>query len=170
MKSEIKALAVNVADKRISEAMADKSDMWKIIKAVELFVFLFFCSLQDIREKRISVKMLVLFGGLFLASSLLFDEISLEERAYNLLPGMVAFLLAFLTKEQIGYGDAACLAVLGNMISETILFGAVMGGLILLSVCSMILLAGKKANRKTTLPFLPFLTIGIFWQVIRNGV
>lgn len=159
-----------MADKRISGVMVDKCDMWEIIKAVEVFIFLLFCSFQDIKEKRISVKMLVLFGGLFLVSSLLWDEISIEERAYNLLPGMVAFLLAFLTKEQIGYGDAACLAVLGNVISGTILFGAVMGGLVSLSVCSMILLTGRKADRKTTLPFLPFLTIGIFWQMIRNGV
>lgn len=114
--------------------------------------------------------MLVLFGILFLGLSLLFDEMSLEERVYNLLPGMIAFLLAFLTKEQVGYGDAICLAILGNMLSAAVLFGAVMGGLILLSAYSMVLLSFKKADRKTTLPFLPFLTMGMLMQMIRNGI
>ena len=52
--------------------------MWKIVKMAGLFIFLFFCSIQDMKEKKISVKMLILFGGFFLAMSLLFDEMSIE--------------------------------------------------------------------------------------------
>lgn len=83
-----------------------------------------------------------------------------------MLPGMLAFVLAFLTKEQIGYGDAACLAVLGNVVSLDILSDAIMGGLLLLSICSVVLLARRKVNRKATLPFIPFLTAGMLWRMI----
>lgn len=144
--------------------------MWKIVKVIGMSLFLLLCSMQDIREKRISVKMLVLFGILFLVMSLLFDQISIEQRMCNMLPGMLAFLLAFFTKEQFGYGDAACLIVLGNIIYSDVLWGAIMGGLVLFSVCSMVLLAGKKADRKTTLPFLPFLSAGVLWQTILNNI
>lgn len=144
--------------------------MWEVIKAAGIFLFLFLCSAQDIREKRLSVKMLVLFGVLFLLLSFAFDEIAWEERAQNMLPGMAALALAFLTKEQIGYGDAACLAVLGSVVADNILWGAIMGGLFLLSLCSVVLLIGKKAERKTTLPFIPFLAAGMLWQMImKNG-
>ena len=135
-----------------------------------IIVFLVLCSIQDIREKRLSVKMLVVAGLLFLGMSLVFEEMPIEKRLHNILPGMITFLLAFLTKEQIGYGDAACLVVLGIMVSAGSLFGAVMIGLILLSICSMILLAGKKADRKTTLPFLPFLSAGMLWQIIWSNI
>lgn len=144
--------------------------MIRMIKITGIMIFLVLCSIQDIREKRLSVKMLVVSGVLFLGLSLVFEEIPARERLYNMLPGMTAFLLAFLTKEQIGYGDAAALAVLGNLVSAETLLGAVMGGLILLSVCGMILLAGKRADRKTTLPFLPFLSAGMLWQVVCNHV
>lgn len=138
----------------------------KIIKIMGIMVFLVLCSIQDIREKRLSVKMLAVSGLLFLGMSLMFEEIPIERRLYNILPGMIAFLIAFLTKEQIGYGDAACLVVLGILVSTACLSGAVLAGLILLSICSIILLAGKKADRKTTLPFLPFLSAGMLWQII----
>ena len=144
--------------------------MKKMIKTMGIIVFLVLCSIQDIREKRWSVKMLVVAGLLFLGMSLVFEEMPIEKRLHNILPGMITFLLAFLTKEQIGYGDAACLVVLGIMVSAGSLFGAVMIGLILLSICSMILLAGKKADRKTTLPFLPFLSAGMLWQIIWSNI
>lgn len=144
--------------------------MKKMIKTMGIIVFLVLCSIQDIREKRLSVKMLVVAGLLFLGMSLVFEEMPIEKRLHNILPGMITFLLAFLTKEQIGYGDAACLVVLGILVSAGSLFGAVMIGLILLSICSMILLAGKKADRKTTLPFLPFLSAGMLWQIIWSNI
>ena len=167
----------SVADKEISgenkpaeREGTDEDFMWRIIKITGVFIFLLLCSVQDIREKEISVKMLILSGSLFWTASLLFEEMSARERICNILPGLAAFLLAFLTREQIGYGDAACLVVLGSVISAGVLLGAVFGGLVLLSACSVILLAGKKADRKTTLPFVPCLSAGMALQIIMNTV
>ena len=140
--------------------------MWEIAKTAGIFIFLILCSLQDIKEKRISVKMLVLSGALFLILSLLFDRMPCERRIAGMLPGMSAFVLAFLTGEQIGYGDAACLAVLGTVVSFDILFGAMTVGLLILSIYSLVLLIRRKADRRTTLPFVPFLTVGMLWRML----
>lgn len=145
----------------------EKRMVWKLVRTAGIVLFLLLCSVQDIKEKKISVKMLVLSGGLFLALSLLFDEISWERRMENMLPGVIAFMTAFLTREQVGYGDAVCLVVLGSVVSADILWGAILGGLFLLSACSVVLLMRKKAGRNTTLPFIPFLTAGILWQMIK---
>lgn len=147
---------------------AGEGVMWNIVKWTGVLLFLFICSVQDIREKKLSVKLLVLSGLLFLLSSLTFEEISWESRMMNMIPGMAAFALAFLTREQMGYGDAACLIVLGSVISGDILWAAVRGGLFFLSLCSIVLLIQKKAGRETTLPFIPFFTAGMLWQMI-NG-
>lgn len=141
--------------------------VWKFVRTTGIVLFLLLCSVQDIKEKKISVKMLVLSGGLFFTLSLLFDEISWERRMENMLPGMTALVTAFLTREQVGYGDAVCLAVLGSVFSADILWGAILSGLFLLSACSAVLLMRKKAGRNTTLPFIPFLTVGILWQMIK---
>ena len=144
--------------------------MWRVIKITGIFTFLLFCSIQDIREQKISVKMIALSGCLFLTASLLFDNMQPGQRMWNLLPGLISFLLALLTKEQIGYGDAACLTALGVIIPADLILGAVMGGLILISIFSGILLTSKKADRKTTLPFLPFLSAGMVFQVVLNNI
>lgn len=141
-------------------------NIWRVIKITEIIIFLIACSVQDIKEKKLSVKMLAGFGAAFLITSFLPENIPLQQRIYNLLPGMTALLLAFLTKEQIGYGDGICLIIVGNVIPCNVLAGAVMIGLILLCGCSLILLIGKKVKWKTTLPFLPFLTIGILMQIV----
>lgn len=141
--------------------------MWKLVKTTGVVLFLLLCSVQDIKEKRISVKMLLLSGGLFLALSFLFDELSWERRMENMLPGVTALVAAFLTREQIGYGDAVCLAVLGSVVSADILWSAILNGLLFLSACSIVLLVRKKAGKNTTLPFIPFLTVGILWQMVK---
>lgn len=157
MKSEGEEPAVSAADRR---------HMWEAIKSAGIVFFLIFCDVQDIKEKQLSVKMLILFGSLFLVLSLLFDRLSYEQRVYSLLPGAAALLLAFLTREQIGYGDAVCLVILGTVMTGDMILGAVMGGLVLVSAYSIVLLVRKKADRRTTLPFLPFLTAGVLWQMI----
>lgn len=139
--------------------------MWKIVKAAGVVLFLLLCSVQDIKEKKLSVRMLVLSGILFLVLSLVFERISWERRIVNLMPGMAALALAFLTREQIGYGDAACLIVLGNVISARSLSGAILIGLLLTDLCSVVLFVQKKANRRTMLPFMPFLTAGMLCQI-----
>lgn len=139
--------------------------MWEIVKRTGVFIFLMICSIQDIKEKKLSVRMLVTSGVLFLVLSFLFEEITWERRAENMLPAAAAFVLARLTGEKIGYGDAACLAVLGNVLSGSILWGGIFGGLLLLSLCSLALLVQKKAAGETTLPFIPFLTAGVLWRM-----
>lgn len=139
--------------------------MWEMVKVVGVFFFLILCSLQDIKEKSLSVKMLILFGAAFFVMSLAFEGFSCERRLAALAPGMTAFVLAFLTRQQIGYGDAACLVVLGNIVSADVLVGAIAGGLLLVSACSIVLLVRKRADRRTTLPFVPFLTAGMLWQI-----
>ncbi len=140
-------------------------NVWRIIKITEIVLFLAVCSVQDIKEKKLSVRMLVGFSILFFISSFFPENILLQQRACNMLPGAIALLIAFLTREQIGYGDGVCMLILGNIVSYGMLLSATMGGLILLCGCSAVLLVRKKAAWETTLPFLPFLMIGMVIQM-----
>lgn len=140
-------------------------EFWKIAKNTGTVCFLLICSIQDLKEKMFSVRMLLFFGILFFGASLLWEDISLKQRLYNTLPGIAALWIAFFTKEQIGYGDGVCLLILGNVIPMEVLLKMVMNGLILLNIYSLVLMIKKKAKRKTTLPFLPFLTAGFLTQI-----
>lgn len=167
-----RAPAANAADKGTGwrRGITGEITMWKTVKVLGIILFLLLCSVQDIREKKLSVRMLVLAGILFFILSAVFDRVPWDKRVGNMLPGMLALVLVFLTREQIGYGDAVCLIVLGNVVSARILSGAVMTGLLLLDVCSVVLFLRKRVNRRTTIPFLPFLTVGMLcWLIIQKG-
>lgn len=143
--------------------------MWEAAKVLTIIVFLGLCCIQDIREEKLSLKMLIASGILFFMLSFMFEDMTAKERICNILPGIVATLLAFMTKEQIGYGDAVCLIILGSVVSGEKLLGAVTGGMILFSIIGIIRMIRKKADRKTTMPFLPFLTAGMLWQIVITG-
>lgn len=142
-------------------------ELKEIIKYAGVFLFLVICSIQDVKEKKISIKKLVIFGMIFLAMSFLWGNLSWQERGYNMLPGIMALLISFLTKEQLGYGDGICLLIMGCVLSGALLLGTVMISLILSSAFGLLLLIGKKAERKTRLPFLPFLAAGYVIQLVR---
>lgn len=76
------------------------------------------------------------------------------------MPGIVVLLLAYATREQIGYGDAILLMAIGGCVgcekTLWILFVALLGTFIA-SVC---LLVTGKARRDRRLPFVPFLLGG----------
>ncbi|MDE6951745.1 MAG: hypothetical protein K2P64_12660 [Lachnospiraceae bacterium] len=61
----------------------EKETLWEIVKRTGIVVFLILCSVQDVKEKKLSVKMLVSTGILFLVLSFLFEEISWERRVEN---------------------------------------------------------------------------------------
>lgn len=83
--------------------------------------------------------------------------------------GALFFLLAKITKEQIGYGDAFILTGLGLMIGISEIIWTIMNSFFLLFIVAFILMFMKKANRKTKIAFLPFLLIGYGITILMGG-
>lgn len=83
------------------------------LKYCGVLIFLAILSLEDIREKRISVKTILI--GVFTAMvfQLTGGQISGIEIAGSLIPGALLLLLSVITKESIGKGDGAVVMVLG---------------------------------------------------------
>ena len=140
-------------------------------------IMLAFCSVQDIREKEISLWKLQIYGflilGIFLSrffiqKNSLFSL--LEKGIFGLIPGLLFLFLAKASKEAVGYGDGIILLFIGISIGFWqclgVLFTALLG--IFLAAAMILILAGRKKNVR--IPFLPFLLTGMaggyFW--LRN--
>lgn len=78
----------------------------------------------------------------------------------GLFPGTLFLVLAFLTKEQIGYGDGLVLLILGGYLDSKTVFGIWMSGLFGAFLVGVILLVCQKAGTKSRLPFIPCLFAG----------
>lgn len=116
-------------------------------------------SVMDVRMKKIPMLPVI-----FLAVPALIYHVCcgkpLPELAFGIIPGMILLVLAWMTKESIGYGDGAVLVVLGMFcgIKRTV---ALLGmAFFLAALLATVLLVIKRAGRKTELPFLPCLCAG----------
>ena len=73
---------------------------------IQLIILLGIISIIDFSTKKIPVVVLVVMGMVGIASSF-YAKQSIISVTVALIPGIVLMAAAFLTGEQIGYGDAA---------------------------------------------------------------
>ncbi len=130
---------------------------------IVLFLFLAVCAVFDGFSGK--VPLAVVWLGMFLAVCLriggAMGESGLMEAALSLLPGAGFFLLGFLTREKVGYGDGWALLMIGLFSGLYRCFLILLCGLIAESAVAVVLLALQKINRNHEIPFLPFLLLGM---------
>ena len=84
-------------------------------------LFLAWFSAEDIRDRRLSLTELsgsLLLGMLYLTLTGGLDDGKLP---YRMLPGLFLLLLAYLTSEQVGYGDGLAVLILGCFLGARLL-------------------------------------------------
>lgn len=122
-------------------------------------LFLAMLTPEDIREKQVSSKTIMIFGLLALVCRIVAErEQAMGEMICDLIPGMFLLVLSVVSKESIGLGDGMAVAVLGLWIGGIKAF---------LTLCIAWTLAGVFAamhlmqKRKEPIPFIPFLLLGM---------
>jgi len=143
---------INV-DKR-SDKMAENC-----LKTV-LTAILLSCGVLDLLRKRVYLWVLAA-GGLITAACIFFcNDISLLNRLAGVAVGAGVILLSFLSGGKIGLADGILLCITGlglGFWSNMELFCL---ALMLAAGLSIILLALRKADRKKSIPFIPFMLAG----------
>lgn len=123
-------------------------------------IILGIAALQDIRTKTIPFWMLAAAGSVaILSSSVDIMDGIIKWYAWipALIPGLSLLLIAYLSKEAIGYGDGLMILLLGPVFGLTRMTAGVCLAFFLSSFFSIALMMLHKAKRKTTFPFIPFL-------------
>lgn len=137
-----------------------------MIRTLVLAVGLLGLGIEDLWKKQISSLPLLLLavagGGISLALGDWGDETAL----WRLLPGCVMLLLAWFTRESIGYGDGFVVLCLGCFLDVWEVLNICMAALTLSGLAALFLLLVKKKNRKTQMPFVPFLLVGYGMQLL----
>lgn len=130
---------------------------------IVLFLFLAVCAVFDGFSRQIPLA--VVWLGMLTAVCLHIDgvmgETSLMAVVLSLIPGAGFFLLSFLTKEKVGYGDGWALLMIGLFTGIYRCFLILLLGLMAESVVAVVLLAIGKVKRDREIPFLPFLLLGM---------
>lgn len=117
-------------------------------------LFLGYLSYQDIKTKCVSARVIWIFGGTVLLYLLLGKRCGAEEWIVRMIPGVLLILLAWMTRESIGYGDGAAVIVLGLWCGTGFCIMTLCLGIFLSGIYA---LCGLAVRRTTPIPFLPFL-------------
>lgn len=134
--------------------------MLEIIKIVVLGVFLLIEGIRDLQKHKVSMITVMIAGIL----GVIFQFVIIQENGLKIiggiLIGIVLLLLAKMTREKIGYGDGWIFVVTGIYLGFHSNMYLLLLSLFLASLVSICLLVFKKVNKKTELPFVPFILPG----------
>lgn len=83
-----------------------------------------------------------------------------------LLGGGVFFFVYLMSGKKLGGGDVKLMALVGLMLGSSVIFTVMIIGTALSSVFCWSLFLTKRINEKTTVPFVPFLYIGILVTIL----
>ena len=133
--------------------------MW-ILGFIALLVIL---SIFDIRTKRIPIGGFISLYAysvmyLFFSGEYGFSFINL---IISVIPGLILGALSFMTEGKIGMGDAIITAGLGVGLGIEKVSYTLAGALILICLFGLIMMVTRKMNRKSQIPFVPFITLSM---------
>lgn len=128
-----------------------------------LFLLLAVCAVFDGRKKEI--PLMVVWVGMALAALLRITgtrgESGWPALLLSLLPGTAFWGISWITGEKVGYGDGWMLMMIGLFTGLGQCFLILLVGLMVESVVALVLLAAGKTAMDRTVPFAPFLLLGM---------
>lgn len=128
-----------------------------------LFLFLSVCAVFDgiLKEVPLAVVWLGILTALLLRLEGAMGEVSWLAAGLSLIPGIMFWMLGFISKEKVGYGDGWVLLMIGLFLGARRCFLILLTGLAAESFLVLVLLAFRKIHRDREVPFVPFLLLGM---------
>lgn len=128
-----------------------------------LFIFLGICAVYDGLERTIplSVVWLGIIAALVLHIQGLGGNEIWQSAVLSVIPGVIFWVLSYVTGEKVGYGDGWVLIMIGLYMGLWKCLLILVVGLIFSSMIVLILLMLRKVSREYQLPFVPFLLLGM---------
>ena len=152
--------------------------MGNINRMVDIVVLLILTglSVSDIRNKKVSRKVLTLWGILTVIWKIVdfyqirvflekMEQTNVDDLA-GIGVGVLSLLVSKVTEEAIGYGDSVAIMILGGYLGFWKVVEVLAAAIFTSGVCSVIL---AFRGRVKTMPFVPFLTLGYILMLAEQG-
>lgn len=140
----------------------------------EMFFWVITLGYIDLKEKIIPNKMILAGLGfwlvlmifdIFVAKSPLRDVLF-----FSLIGGLCCggfmFIVALISRGALGMGDVKMFFVLGLMYGVSVTYSILLFSVFIMAIFSIVMLALKKATRKTSVPMAPFVVMGFLINVL----
>ncbi len=128
-----------------------------MITDIFLGIFLFICSVTDIRSKEVKPAVLAAFGAAAVVLYLVIRPVGIFEEAAGIIIGLTFVALSLISEGKIGLGDGLLMTVTGLFLGGRQNAFLIMTAMLLSALFSIGYLLSKKGNRKTRFAFVPFM-------------
>lgn len=119
--------------------------------------FLAVYTIMDCAEGKVWWPLALIMAACGVLLHAILPDVYVGESLTGMIPGLVLCAIAFATGEALGYGDCMAVAACGALLGLRAAVELVFASLILSAVWAVLLVVKKKAGRKDTFPFIPFL-------------
>ena len=129
-----------------------------------ILLILVISAIGDIRNKEISLREVAACVAVSASSAtvgLMRGETGVIAILLSLIPGGIILLIGLLSRQQVGYGDALLALGAGPAMGLFCMGAGLLLALFFSSIFSLCLLAFKKAGKRTRIPFVPFMALGL---------
>ena len=142
------------------------------------------CMVMDIKYRVVCKKVvgayivLAVLGQVLSGIALLEGNLAIDEKVVQVamtslagiltgvIPGCIGLLLAWMTREAFGYGDAFLILGCGISLGLAGCMELVVWAFFFSGIWSLVLLVLRRADRKREIPFVPFLMMGFVATVL----
>lgn len=125
-----------------------------ILKGILLMVY---PVIADLRSRQFCVFPVIIISILLSLIQLFCKDVTILDILMGVIPGMVIWLFSRWSRGAIGEGDAFVIGGLGMMIGWRSVCMVCLMACLMCACIGICLIIGRKAGRKTELPFIPFL-------------
>lgn len=126
-------------------------------------------SLEDIRQKKITVTLTLISGIAGILMHLIFQNQTIFEMIAGAFPGLLIFAAGGLTRSKIGKGDGIVFMLTGLYLGLAENLRLMFFSFSLAGIWGLYLLLIKKCEKEKRIPFVPFLFLGYCLSMI-SGV
>lgn len=130
------------------------------MKEILLISGLCIMSVEDIRKKEIRRVWLLVLGVAGVLLMVVGGGLRGVADLAGFIPGMLCLLVAWMTKEQLGWGDAILILVMGCYLDAIALMNVCMIAFAIAGFAALVLIVVVKKSKKYELPLVPFLLTG----------
>ncbi len=133
----------------------DKFMMICIVELILMSIAVFF----DYKYKEIPLWIIATSGVISISEAIF--KMTIYEALFAMIPGMIMLIVSWLSKQSMGYGDGLLALSIGLAFGVNKMALGISVAFFVSGLVSLALLVIKKAKRNDTLPFVPFLFIGM---------
>lgn len=131
--------------------------------------YLLFLSWMDIRRRKLNLVILLSGFPMVVLGQICFGGIPVILQAAGGAVGLVFLLVSKVTGEAFGYGDSILIAIMGIFVGFWNILSVLMGAFSLAALFSVVMLIRDHFTRKSSFPFVPFMTAAYITGIIIGG-